>query len=156
MFHRLQEINRKPQLFECYTVQQLWNDEHISKGMLAAHLNPQIDAASRNKNFVDRSIDWMISHFNIDRASSIVDFNTKAEKTEYCFYPEGGFFLVGRIMFFAQSTSTKSSTCFLRSKQLSKRKHKKSSIIGRSATASLSSPKNSRLLVLRLLSALQM
>lgn len=37
----------------------LWDDEHISKGMLAAHLNPNWDAATRNHTFVCESVDWI-------------------------------------------------------------------------------------------------
>ncbi len=36
-----------------------WNDEHISKSMLAAHLNPGVDAASRKTDFIDRSVCWI-------------------------------------------------------------------------------------------------
>ena len=36
-----------------------WDDEHISKGMLAAHLDPGWDAASRNHKFIDRSAEWI-------------------------------------------------------------------------------------------------
>lgn len=52
----------------------LWNDEHISKSMLEAHLNPEIDAASRNKDFMERSIHWIISHFHVNQSTSIIDF----------------------------------------------------------------------------------
>ena len=37
----------------------LWDDEHISKGMLEAHLHPELDAASRNHAFLDRSAAWI-------------------------------------------------------------------------------------------------
>ena len=39
--------------------QALWNDEHISKGMLEAHLSPTWDAASRNHKFIEQSIHWI-------------------------------------------------------------------------------------------------
>ncbi len=38
-----------------------WNDEHISAGMLAAHLDPNMDAASRRPEFLDRSVEWIAS-----------------------------------------------------------------------------------------------
>jgi 2-polyprenyl-3-methyl-5-hydroxy-6-metoxy-1,4-benzoquinol methylase len=37
----------------------LWDDEHISKGMLEAHLNPDLDAATRNHAFLDKSVRWI-------------------------------------------------------------------------------------------------
>ncbi|WP_099205169.1 class I SAM-dependent methyltransferase [Scatolibacter rhodanostii] len=36
-----------------------WNDEHISKHMLAAHLNPDFDGASRKLCFIDQSVKWI-------------------------------------------------------------------------------------------------
>lgn len=36
-----------------------WDDEHISKHMLAAHLNERTDAASRKPAFMDKSADWI-------------------------------------------------------------------------------------------------
>ncbi len=74
MFEKLEKINRKPKPFERYTRLELWNDEHISKGMLEAHLDPNTDWASRNKKFMDKSINWIISHFNIVNTSAIIDF----------------------------------------------------------------------------------
>lgn len=74
MFDALQKINERPEPFEYYTSPQFWNDEHISKGMLESHLNPNTDGASRNKEFMDRSINWIISHFSISDSSRIIDF----------------------------------------------------------------------------------
>lgn len=37
----------------------IWTDEHISKGMLAAHLNPAWDAASRKITFIEQSAAWI-------------------------------------------------------------------------------------------------
>lgn len=36
-----------------------WDDDHISKNMLAAHLNPELDAASRTHAFIARSAEWI-------------------------------------------------------------------------------------------------
>ena len=38
---------------------KFWNDPHISKGMLEAHLNPDLDAATRKIDFVRQSADWI-------------------------------------------------------------------------------------------------
>lgn len=37
----------------------LWDDAHVSKGMLKAHLDPDYDAASRRPAFMDRSAGWI-------------------------------------------------------------------------------------------------
>jgi SAM-dependent methyltransferase len=74
MFDMLQKINQKPKPFEFYTADALWTDEHTSEQMLHYHLNESVDVASRNHVFIDRSVDWICSHFNISKAKSIADF----------------------------------------------------------------------------------
>lgn len=39
----------------------LWTDEYISANMLEAHLNPDIDAASRNKKTILKTVNWIDS-----------------------------------------------------------------------------------------------
>lgn len=58
MIDELMKYVKKPKLYELGT-DVLWTDEHISKGMLEAHLNPEIDAASRNHSFIDKSVEWI-------------------------------------------------------------------------------------------------
>jgi len=38
---------------------KFWDDEHISRGMLEAHLDPDWDAATRKHEFVDKSVKWI-------------------------------------------------------------------------------------------------
>ena len=51
-------LKDRPTLYAPST-SKFWDDEHISKGMLEAHLNPDIDPASRNHAFIDRSVEWI-------------------------------------------------------------------------------------------------
>lgn len=74
MFEVLEKINRRPQPFEFYTTPLLWNDEYISQKMLEFHLDETADPASRNKAFVDRSVAWLIEHFDIEAGTAIGDF----------------------------------------------------------------------------------
>jgi len=74
MFELMQTINQKPKPFEVYTAEALWTDEHTSEQMLNYHLNESTDAASRNHAFIDRSVDWICSHFKVSQATSIADF----------------------------------------------------------------------------------
>jgi SAM-dependent methyltransferase len=60
MYSQLQALLMKPKLFE-KTTAQFWSDEHISKGMLEAHLNPNTDAASRKPAFIDQATTWIAS-----------------------------------------------------------------------------------------------
>lgn len=58
MFNELKKYTTKPKLYAPST-NKFWDDEHISKGMLAAHLNPNWDAATRKPEFIDKSVDWI-------------------------------------------------------------------------------------------------
>lgn len=74
MYIELEKINARPEPFEYYTAGDLWTDEHTSQKMLAFHLDEEIDASSRNIAFIDRSVDWIASHFNIGSETKIADF----------------------------------------------------------------------------------
>jgi len=74
MFGELQSINARPKPFEFYTASDLWTDEHTSKQMLAYHLNEEVDISSRNAEFIDRSVEWIASHFDVGAGTKIADF----------------------------------------------------------------------------------
>ncbi len=74
MFEEIDNINTCPKPFEFYTANDLWTDEHTSKQMLAAHLNANIDVSSRNAEFINRSTEWIASHFNVGAGTKIADF----------------------------------------------------------------------------------
>jgi len=74
MFEELEKIKARPKPFEFYTAIDLWTDEHTSKQMLSFHLNEEIDVSSRNAAFIDRSIEWISSNFNIGAGKRIADF----------------------------------------------------------------------------------
>lgn len=74
MFNKLKEINTRPAPFQFYTAEELWTDEHTSMKMLAYHLNESVDLSSRNKDFITRSVKWIVSHFGINVTTSIADF----------------------------------------------------------------------------------
>jgi SAM-dependent methyltransferase len=74
MFNKLQKINACPKPFEFYTAEELWNDEHTSEQMLGYHLNEAIDVSSRRKEFLDSSVKWIASRFNIGPKTRIADF----------------------------------------------------------------------------------
>ena len=74
MFKELKEINSRPAPFQFYTADELWTNEHTSKQMLKYHLNDSIDASSRNKSFIECSVEWIVSHFEVDKNTEIADF----------------------------------------------------------------------------------
>jgi SAM-dependent methyltransferase len=74
LFKELKKINSRPRPFQFYTADELWANAHTSKQMLEYHLNESIDVSSRNKNFIERSVEWIASHFKVDRNTEIADF----------------------------------------------------------------------------------
>lgn len=74
MFEELENINARPEPFEFYTAGELWTNDHTSKQMLANHLNEDIDVSSRNIEFIDRSVEWISSRFQIIPGMRIADF----------------------------------------------------------------------------------
>lgn len=49
---------KKPPIYTKSTV-EFWNDKHISKQMLKAHLDPNFDGASRKLLFIEKSVAWI-------------------------------------------------------------------------------------------------
>lgn len=58
MLDKIFEYLKKPELYSEST-SKFWDDEHISKGLLEAHLNPEWDASSRQHDFIDKSVEWI-------------------------------------------------------------------------------------------------
>ncbi|MBT9776564.1 methyltransferase domain-containing protein [Clostridium sp. MCC353] len=58
MISELSRFLKKPQLYAPGTG-KFWDDEHISQEMLAAHLNPDLDGATRRYDFIDQSVKWI-------------------------------------------------------------------------------------------------
>lgn len=74
MYTDLEAINSRPKPFEFYTADELWTDEHTSKQMLEFHLNEEIDVSSRNTEFINRSVDWIVNQFGVGEGTKIADF----------------------------------------------------------------------------------
>lgn len=74
MFEELETINSRPEPYEFYTASDLWTDEYTSKQMLSYHLNGEVDLSSRNARFIDRSVEWIASHFSVGAGVKIADF----------------------------------------------------------------------------------
>lgn len=60
MVNKLFSLLQKPALWQRST-EPFWEDEHISKEMLKAHLDPNREAASRKHSFIDVSVKWLTS-----------------------------------------------------------------------------------------------
>lgn len=60
MYNKLNKLLNKPDLYALST-NRFWDDEHISKALLDAHLNPNLESASRKIEFIDKSVNWIAS-----------------------------------------------------------------------------------------------
>jgi len=74
VFDKIENINTRPAPFEFYTASDLWTDEHTSEQMLRFHLNEDIDVSSRKAEFINHSVEWIASDFNIVAGTKIADF----------------------------------------------------------------------------------
>jgi SAM-dependent methyltransferase len=60
MISEIMKYSGSPRLFEPGE-SRFWDDPHISKGMLTAHLDPESDAASRKHTTIDKDVDNLLS-----------------------------------------------------------------------------------------------
>lgn len=73
MYYQLEEINRRPETYSTYSPGDIWNDPHISKMLLMCHMDSEIDMASRNHRFIDKSVNWINSLLPL-KHRSVCDF----------------------------------------------------------------------------------
>lgn len=70
--HFLQSQMVKPALFEPGEA-KFWDDPHIARGMLAAHLNPNHDAASRKPETIDRTVRYWLDSGLVRPGMKVLD-----------------------------------------------------------------------------------
>ncbi len=68
----LKLLKHRPEAYEKGTA-PFWDDAHISKGMLKAHLDPDFDAATRKPDFVQKSARWISECTNGGRGRKLLD-----------------------------------------------------------------------------------
>jgi 2-polyprenyl-3-methyl-5-hydroxy-6-metoxy-1,4-benzoquinol methylase len=74
LFETLKKIDQKPKPYQFCTTAELWCDPYIAKKMLAYHLSDNEDLASRKKDFIERSVEWIFDYFKIGKLARICDF----------------------------------------------------------------------------------
>jgi SAM-dependent methyltransferase len=50
-----------------------WNDPHIAKQMLAAHLSQNTDAASRKQETIAKTVDWLVEYLGLKIGQTVLD-----------------------------------------------------------------------------------
>jgi len=73
LYSILQEQNARPRPFSTYTAEELWTDPHVARQMLAYHLDPDQDLASRNHAFIQRSVRWLERTFELGEGRRVLD-----------------------------------------------------------------------------------
>jgi len=58
MLHTIKQFIRKPSLYQ-KSEARFWDDPYISQRMLEAHLDPDLESATRKLDFVRQSVDWI-------------------------------------------------------------------------------------------------
>jgi SAM-dependent methyltransferase len=69
---QLQRLQEKPALF-APGEPLFWDDPYISKQMLATHLDPNTDLASRRPEMIDRSVAWIVETLGLGGEDEILD-----------------------------------------------------------------------------------
>lgn len=72
IFNNIQELTQRPQLFESGD-ESIWVDPHIAKQMLALHINPQHDVASRKAETIDKIVDWIVKRCQLQADNTLLD-----------------------------------------------------------------------------------
>jgi 2-polyprenyl-3-methyl-5-hydroxy-6-metoxy-1,4-benzoquinol methylase len=50
-----------------------WDDPHIGRRMLAAHLDPEREAASRPHARIDREVSWVVERLGLTAGTAVLD-----------------------------------------------------------------------------------
>lgn len=69
---RIYQLQEKPQPFEPGET-QFWTDPHIAGQMLASHLDPTVDGASRRLEIIERSTNWIATSVGLHPGDCILD-----------------------------------------------------------------------------------
>ncbi len=72
MLKTIRPYLKKPLLFE-KSKTKFWDDPHISQSMLKAHLDPDLESATRKLEFVKQSVNWISDILPISKYKKILD-----------------------------------------------------------------------------------
>lgn len=71
-FRAFQNSIARPEIFAKSTT-QFWDDEHISAQMLAFHLNPEVEAASKTMNTIEAETEFIIHLTEMGKGQTVLD-----------------------------------------------------------------------------------
>ena len=70
--HQILKLVTMPNPFE-KAGQPIWTDRHLAKQLLAAHIDPNTDAASRRPETIDRSVAWIVDELQLKPGMAVLD-----------------------------------------------------------------------------------
>jgi SAM-dependent methyltransferase len=73
LYAALEGINQRPAPYSRYTADALWTSPDISEMLLRFHLDGEVDVASRRTDFMEASVDWMVSAFDLEPGRRVID-----------------------------------------------------------------------------------
>ncbi len=73
LFETLERISQRPEVYSRYTTDALWSSPDISEMMLRYHLDGEVDLASRRTEFIETSLDWITSKFELGPDKRVID-----------------------------------------------------------------------------------
>ncbi len=69
---QLRQLQERPTLFAPGEA-HFWTDPHIARQMLALHLDPNTDLASRRSEIIQRSVAWIVHSLGLKPGDSVLD-----------------------------------------------------------------------------------
>lgn len=66
-------LTSRPRPFSAFTTPEFWNDPHISTYLLTNHLDDENPLASRPREFIRRSVKWLILALDLHPGSHLLD-----------------------------------------------------------------------------------
>lgn len=106
----LEKLMIRPKLYE-QSEANIWSDPHISKGMLKAHLNEDLESATRKLDFVRKSATWISQKLPPHQYHNLVDLGCGPGIYTELFYQQGyqvtGIDLSKRSIEYAKNTAVK-------------------------------------------------
>ena len=88
MLNKIRAYLAKPEL-NAPGMNNIWTDEHVSKGMLASHLDRDEDSASRPFKFMDKSADWICAAAPPEKYKDVLDLGCGPGLYAERFYDRG-------------------------------------------------------------------
>ena len=71
-FARLIQLRQRPPLFEPGDL-PFWTDPRVAPALLQTHLDPTISLASRPPEVISATVDWIISHLDLQPGAGVLD-----------------------------------------------------------------------------------